>query len=123
MAGPHKLCMDGTYGINKTHFSVPEIDMFSNHFYPLNDTILKSDIEAVQSTNRVYLAGEIDWTGLNGGDSLSSFYEVILGRLNASEPVVAGSLFWSLFLHDVPDCNVCGHILLSSFLFQYWIKY
>jgi mannan endo-1,4-beta-mannosidase len=109
--GPQKLCIDGTYGVNKTHFSVAEIDIFSDHFYPLNDAILQEDIAAVETADRVYLAGEIDWTGLNGqttpqGDTLESFYDIILARQNTSSPVVAGSLFWSLFMHDVPDCTV-----------------
>jgi mannan endo-1,4-beta-mannosidase len=112
--GPHKLCIDGTYGVNTTHFAVSEVDIFSDHFYPLNTTILESDITAVESANRVYLAGEIDWTGLNGGtmlrgSSLADFYEVILNRQNLTKPVVAGSLFWSLFGHNVPDCEVCVH--------------
>lgn len=97
--------------MNTTHFAVSEIDIFSDHFYPLNTTILESDIAVVETADRVYLAGEIDWTGLNGGqelqgDSLASFYDVILARQNTTTPVVAGSLFWSLFEHDVPDCSV-----------------
>lgn len=100
--------------MNTTHFAVSEVDIFSDHFYPLNTTILESDITAVESANRVYLAGEIDWTGLNGGtmlrgSSLADFYEVILNRQNLTKPVVAGSLFWSLFGHNVPDCEVCVH--------------
>jgi mannan endo-1,4-beta-mannosidase len=111
VTGRHKLCVDGTYGVNTTHFAVSEIDIFSDHFYPLNTTILESDIAAVKTANRVYLAGEIDWTGLNGGqelqgDSLTNFYNAILARQNSTAPVVAGSLFWSLFGRDVPDCSV-----------------
>ncbi|KUJ08109.1 glycoside hydrolase [Mollisia scopiformis] len=103
--GPNKLCIDGTYGINTTHFAVSEIDIFSDHFYPLNNTKLTADINQVESADRVYLAGEIEWTGLSGGDSLQSFYDTILARQNETKPVVAGSMFWSLFGHDVPDCN------------------
>ncbi|KAN0116921.1 glycoside hydrolase family 5 protein [Hyaloscypha variabilis] len=101
--GPKKLCIDGTYGVNSTHFAVDEIDVFSDHFYPLNNSILTSDIAAVQTANRTYLAGEIAWTGGNG-DSLQSFYDVILRQQNESQPVVVGSNFWSLFGHDVPNC-------------------
>ncbi|KAG0649670.1 hypothetical protein D0Z07_3947 [Hyphodiscus hymeniophilus] len=109
--GPHKLCIDGTYGVNTTHFAVSEVDIFSDHFYPLNTTLLNSDIAEVESANRVYLAGEIDWTGLNGGktlqgSSLADFYGTILSRQNMTRPVVAGSLFWSLFGHDVPNCEI-----------------
>jgi len=103
--GPKKLCIDGTYGVNATHFAVPEIDVFSNHFYPLNNSILLSDIAAVQTANRVYIAGEITWTG-GKGDSLQSFYDVILKQQNGSQPVVVGSQIWSLFGHDVPNCEV-----------------
>ncbi|TVY47505.1 Mannan endo-1,4-beta-mannosidase [Lachnellula occidentalis] len=102
--GPKKLCIDGTYGVNSTHFDVEEVDIFSNHYYPLNNTILEDDIARVEKANRVYLAGEIDWRG-DSGDSLASFYNTILAKQNVSSPVVAGSLFWSLFGHNVPDCS------------------
>jgi len=103
--GPEKLVIDGTYGINVTHFSIEEIDIFSDHYYPLNDTKLQDDIDLVKSANKVYLVGEYDWTGLNGGDSMESFYGIVESQQNMSSPVVAGDLFWSLFMHDVPDCN------------------
>ena len=93
-----------------------EIDIFSNHFYPLNNSILNFDIAAVESANRTYLAGELAWTGV-GGDSLSSFYNTIMDRVgwqNASSPVVVGSMFWSLFGHDVPDCSV-SHCFSKNF--------
>lgn len=51
--------------------------------------------------NKVYWAGEYDWTGEYGGDSLSSFYDAL-----ESNPLVGGDAFWSLFGHDVPYCNV-----------------
>lgn len=87
------------------------MDIFSDHFYPLNTTKLQEDIQAVEGANRVYLAGEIDWTGENGkglfqGSPLEEFYDAILQRQNTSQPTVAGSLFWSLFGRNVPDCEV-----------------
>jgi len=59
----------------------------------------------VQAANRTYLAGELAWTGGNG-DSLQSFYDIILKQQNQSQPVVVGSQIWSLFGHAVPDCEV-----------------
>lgn len=103
---PNKLVIDGTYGVNTTHLSIEEVDIFSDHFYPLNNTKLNEDIVTVEAANKVYLAGEIDWTGLNGGDSLQSFHQIILDRQKLEKPVIAGDLFWSLFMHDVPNCNV-----------------
>ncbi|CZR61896.1 uncharacterized protein PAC_11793 [Phialocephala subalpina] len=103
--GPNKLCIDGTYGIQPLHFPITEIDIFSDHFYPLNNTKLSTGIAQVESTDRVYIAGEIDWTGNSNGDSLQSFYDVILQDQLKEKPTVAGSMFWSLFGHDVPDCT------------------
>jgi len=102
---PKKLIIDGTYGVNTTHFAVSEIDIFSDHFYPLNLTKLQDDIASVATADRVYLAGEYDWTGNDPSPSLSSFYQVIEAQQNKTKPVIAGDLFWSLFMHDVPDCT------------------
>jgi mannan endo-1,4-beta-mannosidase len=109
--GPKKLVVDGTYGVNKTHLTIPEVDIYSDHFYPINVSKLEADIAVVEAANKVYLAGEYDWTGLNGqktpqGDPLSSFYQVIQSHQASSQPVIAGDLFWSLFMHNVPDCSV-----------------
>lgn len=103
---PNKLVIDGTYGINTTHLGIDEVDIYSDHFYPLDNSKLNGDISLVAAANKVYLAGEIDWTGLNGGDSLQSFYNIIEAQQKSKNPVVAGDLFWSLFMHDVPNCQV-----------------
>jgi len=102
---PQKLVIDGTYGVNKTHLSIPTIDIFSDHFYPRNLTKLDSDIALVGGANRVYVAGEYEWGPQTLGDSLPSFYSAIEARQRLKEPVIAGDLFWSLFGHDVPDCT------------------
>lgn len=105
--GPRKLCIDGTYGVNRTHLSIASVDAFDDHFYPLNLTKLRSDIELVGSAGKVYIAGEYDWTGnIASAPSLQSFYNVIEETQNMTEPVIAGDLFWSLFGHDVPNCNI-----------------
>ena len=105
--GPNKLCIDGTYGVNKTHLSIASVDAFDDHFYPLNLTKLRSDIDLVGSADKVYIAGEYDWTGnIASAPSLQSFYDVIEERQNMTDSVIAGDLFWSLFMHDVPNCNI-----------------
>lgn len=105
--GPNKLCIDGTYGVNKTHLGIASVDAFDDHYYPLNITKLQSDIELVGSAEKVYIAGEYDWTGLNpSAPSLQSWYDIIEARQNTSNPAIAGDLFWSLFMHDVPNCNI-----------------
>ena len=77
---------------------------------------MQDDIARVEKADRVYLAGEIDWRG-NSGDSLASFYDNILAKQNLSSSVVAGSLFWSLFGHEVPDCSVSVPYYLGIFVF------
>lgn len=104
--GPQKLCIDGTYGVNKTHLGIASVDIYSDHFYPLNLTKLEDDIALVESADKVYIAGEYDWTGNDPTPSLQSFYDIIEARQNMSSPVIAGDLFWSLFMHDVPDCEI-----------------
>ncbi|KAG0707071.1 glycoside hydrolase [Suillus ampliporus] len=99
---PNKLVIDGTYGVNATHLSIPTIDIFSDHFYPPNIAQLEIDISLIQSVHKVYIAGEYDWTGNNPSASpLPEFFSSI-----EASPVVGGDYFWSLFMHDVPDCMI-----------------
>ena len=103
---PHKLCIDGTYGINQTHLHIDSVDAFDDHFYPLNLTKLRNDIELSGQADKVYIAGEYDWTGnIPDAPSLQSFFDIIEERQTLPNPVIAGDLFWSLFMHDVPDCE------------------
>jgi len=88
---PLKLVVDGTYGINKTHLNIATIDIFSDHFYPMNNTKLTNDIALVGSVDRVYFAAEYAWTEADPrGDSLESFLGVISSQQSKSKPVVAG---------------------------------
>lgn len=117
---PEKLVVDGTYGVNRSHFEVEGVDLLSDHFYPVNTTKLEEDLELselpknnkttrlgvtdcviVASANRSYFAGEFDWVGSSDGDSLTEWFSII-----KDSPVAGGDAFWSLFGHNVPDCNV-----------------
>jgi mannan endo-1,4-beta-mannosidase len=100
---PKKLFFDGTYGINKTHLSIKEVDVFSDHFYPVDNAKLRAGIAAVEGAGKVYFAGEYDWVGKSGGDSLESFFQIL-----ETSPAVGGDTFWSLFGRNGPDCKVCG---------------
>ena len=98
---PKKLFVDGTYGINATHLEIEEVDIFSDHFYPLNITRLQHGMDMVATVNKPYFAGEYDWTGLYGGDALPDFYEAM-----RSHKAWGGDAFWSLFGRNVPNCQV-----------------
>jgi mannan endo-1,4-beta-mannosidase len=102
---PDKLVVDGTAGVNRAHFDIQEIDIYSNHYHPVNTTKLELDLAAVQSAERPYFAGEFNWTGPDGDDSSStklvSFFDII-----EKSTVAAGDAFWSFFGRNLPDCNV-----------------
>ncbi|KAF2813288.1 glycoside hydrolase [Mytilinidion resinicola] len=57
---PMKFVVHGTYGINKTHLSIKDVDIFSDHFYPPNNTKLTNGIDLVASADKVYFAAEYD---------------------------------------------------------------
>jgi mannan endo-1,4-beta-mannosidase len=113
-----KLFLDGTYGINSTHFSLPVIDIFSDHFYPRNISKLRQGVAAVATTNRVYLADEYDWTSTSG-DSLPSFLSAVEDEFENS--VLTGDKFWSLFGHNVGAANGCNVFVnhTDGFTFHY----
>jgi mannan endo-1,4-beta-mannosidase len=105
---PNKLIFDGTYGINKTHLGIKEVDVFSDHFYPIDTTKLQAGVKAVESVGKVYFAGEYDWVGTSGGNSLESFFQMI-----ETSPTVGGDTFWSLFGRNAPNCDV-SHLPADS---------
>lgn len=126
---PGKLFVDGTYGVNQTHLGLEDVDIFSDHFYPVDIAKLQKGLDLgewrtvrenqgaskkktdpsclVASVNKSYFAGEYDWVGSADdgatprGDSLPDWFKVI-----EQSPVAAGDAFWSLFGHNVPDCTV-----------------
>lgn len=104
---PAKLFVDGTYGVNQTHLGLEDVDIFSDHFYPVDIAKLQKGLDLVASVNKSYFAGEYDWVGsADGGitprgDALADWFKVI-----DQSPVAVGDAFWSLFGHNVPDCTV-----------------
>ena len=97
---PGKLFVDGTYGVNRTHLTISEVDIFSNHYYPVSVDKLKGDLEAVAGAGRAYFAGEYDWVS-GSVSSLAEWFAVL-----EKSPAAAGDAFWSLFGRNVPDCTV-----------------
>lgn len=104
------LIIDGTYGLYPStgQLNVTDIDIFSDHFYPLNATRLKTGSLAVKAVNRHYLAGEIDWTEQYGGTPLNTFFAAV------EQTNYIGDLFWSMFGHTLDGtktqcCNFVEH--------------
>ncbi|GAB1310044.1 mannan endo-1,4-beta-mannosidase [Madurella fahalii] len=99
---PNKLFVDGTYGVNRTHFEIDEVDIFSNHYYPISISKLRADLELMSIADRPYFAGEYTWLGegATSDANLTAWFREI-----ETSPSVAGDAFWSLFGHNVPDCS------------------
>lgn len=108
------LVMDGTYGISdgntqwgtaprqvpetcpnaQSALCLPNVDLYSNHFYPMNASLTANDADAVASVGKAFVAGEYAWNNVGGGDSLASFLSTIETDAN-----VSGDLYWSLWPH------------------------
>ncbi|KAF2496173.1 glycoside hydrolase [Lophium mytilinum] len=117
---PAKLVIDGTYGINKTHLSLKDVDIFSDHFYPPNNTKLTDGIDLVASADKVYFAAEYGWTDVQPDMApLEDFFATIESYQEKKKPVIAGDHFWSLFMHNVPDCTTYVNHSSDSFTLQY----
>ncbi|KAF8588241.1 glycoside hydrolase family 5 protein [Ramaria rubella] len=112
---PKHLVVDGTYGLwpGTGQLSNTVVDIFSDHFYPPNITKYETGRDMVTAANRNYLAGEYDWTGLNGGDDLTDWLAAI-----KSSGVGDGDIFWSLFGHDDECCQYVEHDDGESFYYQ-----
>ena len=110
---PNHLVVDGTYGIdgvtnsrdrwsNQTgQLQVTCVDIFSDHFYPMNASKLLAGALAVERAGRVYFAGEFLWTA--DQSVRSSLTEGNRTRFLAAveaTPVVAGAAYWSIFEHS-----------------------
>lgn len=85
------LVIDGTFGINASALSLSNVDIYSNHYYPMSVSAVNSDAATVTGANKVFYVGEYGWTS---GDSLSSFLSAI------ETHGAAGDTYWSLFSHD-----------------------
>ncbi|HKD76091.1 MAG TPA: hypothetical protein VKB76_11380, partial [Ktedonobacterales bacterium] len=91
---PHHLVMDGRYGIDENVLNWPDIDIYSDHFYPMNITEMQGDAVQVNQAGKVFLVGEFGWSG-DQGDPLPAFLDAV------RKSTAAGDLFWDLFAHGV----------------------
>ncbi|MCL4419709.1 hypothetical protein M1146_06475 [Patescibacteria group bacterium] len=51
------LVLDGTYGINPLALKIDEVDIYSNHFYPMNPLLMQLGAQMTSQANKVYFAG------------------------------------------------------------------
>jgi len=91
----HHLVMDGRVGIDPNVAGLSNVDIVSNHYYPMNIAKLTSDANEAKKIGKVFCIGEFDWNNANGGDALSSFLATI-----ESNTSVSGDLYWELWSHN-----------------------
>ena len=91
---PKHLVMDGTKGVDVGVLALNSVDIFSDHYYPISMGLLDADATIARNRQKVFIVGEYDWTGTQGGDSLASF------TMAVERSDVAGDLYWALFAHN-----------------------
>jgi hypothetical protein len=91
---PMHLVMDGRYGVDPHAASLANVDIVSDHFYPMNVQRITSDANAAQAAGKAFLVGEFQWDDSYGGDSLNAFLSAI-----QSNSAISGDIFWELWPH------------------------
>ena len=91
--GKH-LVMDGRTGVDASSGSLNDIDIVSNHYYPMNISALTRDAEVARQIGKVFCIGEFDWKN-EKNNSLNSYLATI-----ESNTAIAGDLFWELWSHS-----------------------
>lgn len=90
----HHLVMDGSQSLDLNALSLPNVDLYTTHFYPITISLFQEDAQIVARRHKVYIVGEYDWSGTHGGDALSAFLPAI------EHSTTAGDLYWSLLPHN-----------------------
>jgi mannan endo-1,4-beta-mannosidase len=86
---PNQLVMDGNYGINVDSLNISDVDLYSDHFYPVDPARLAQDLALVSTADKAFVVGEFGWVQ---GD-VAAFIQ----QMQAS--TVAYDAYWSLFPH------------------------
>lgn len=88
------LVMDGRKGVDPHAASLTNIDIVTNHYYPMSTSEVKIDADAAKSASKAFVVGEFNWNDSNGGDTLSSFLSTV-----ESDSAIAGDALWELWSH------------------------
>lgn len=84
------LVIDGSSYLNPDAFALPNVDIFTGHYYPMNIQQMQSDATEVTAAHKVFYIGEYGW---DGGDPLGEFLTAI------EKSGAAGDTYWDLFPH------------------------
>jgi mannan endo-1,4-beta-mannosidase len=87
----HHLIIDGTSFVNTDALSLPDVDIFTIHYYPARVAQMQQDAATITAANKVFYVGEYAW---QYGDPLQSFLAAI------EKSGAAGDTYWDFFPHN-----------------------
>jgi hypothetical protein len=87
--------VDGRYGIDRAALLLQNVDIYSDHFYPLSVAKLTEDVQALQFANKPLVIGEYDWANAKGGTPLPNFLSTIENNSG-----IVGDFYWTLLGHN-----------------------
>ena len=94
---PKSLVLSGRYGVAVDELTIPELDGCDDHFYPAGQLLrLEADVAMTSLAQKVFIAGEYDWSKFSFGKegSIAPFLSAVLKNDN-----IAGAMYWSLHSH------------------------
>ncbi|GAA6018402.1 hypothetical protein JCM10207_000880 [Rhodosporidiobolus poonsookiae] len=106
---PNTLAMSGSYGVRKSELSIADVDVYSDHFYPLYSSRLSSSASRAHSASKAFLVGEYDWTN-------RLFSQLRFAWFAMAIPVVLAALVfatpkrwwpWRVSAREVATCGCC----------------
>ncbi len=86
----HLISHGKQFQVDADKLRVAGLDIIDVHYYPASAEALQADAKMITEADKVYIAGEYDWSGVEA----ASFLEQA-----AHHPHVSGTCFWSLFGH------------------------
>ena len=89
---PKHLVADGSNGVVDASLASPDVDIYSQHFYPASATGVVAAATRTSSSDKVFVNGEFGWN--DGGVNIAAYLATV-----TATPAIAVSAFWSLFPH------------------------
>jgi hypothetical protein len=82
------IVIDGSYGVNSAALSIANVDIYSNHVYPLQISQIASDASTANAAGKAYLIGEIDWRPYASSGSGAMYLDTITAYAGAASAKV-----------------------------------
>lgn len=75
---PNQLVIDGSFGVRTASLTDANVDIVSDHFYPMDTTRLAADLATANLSNKVFIIGEYDNNQIYaGGSTLANFLAAV----------------------------------------------